>query len=95
MERGSGKAPYGTNYPYYKICMSVYLPSINSCVWDIFLDLDYVVLGSCNGQEQIDQHKANSKARNALFSCLWIPKFEQNSNLDTSHEICSTLRDIS
>ena len=50
-----------------------------------------MVLGAHIGQEKIDQHDANSKARNALFSCLLIPEFEQVSNLDTSHKICSTL----
>jgi hypothetical protein len=54
-----------------------------------------MVLGARIGQGWIDQHEANSKAKNVLFMCLSIPEFERISNLDMAHEICSTLkRDI-
>ena len=83
MERGSGRPSFfdGTNYPYLKIRMSAYLQSIGSHVWEICEDADYVVLAARIGQEQIDQHEANSKARNAIFSCLSLSKFEWLSHL--------------
>jgi hypothetical protein len=69
MERGSGKPPFfeGTNYPYWKIHMSVYLQSINSRVWEICEDEHYEVLAAHVGQEQMDQHEPNSKARMQSF----------------------------
>jgi hypothetical protein len=46
MERGSGKPPFfdGTNYPYWKICMSAHLQGIDWLVWEICEDATYVVL---------------------------------------------------
>ena len=61
--------------------MSTYLQSIGSQVWEICEDADYVVLAARNGQEQIDQHKANSMSRNAIFSCLSLSEFEWLSHL--------------
>jgi hypothetical protein len=94
MECGSSKPPFfdGTNYLYWKICMSTYLRSIGSWVWEICEDPDYVVLAAQIGQEQIDQHEANSKARNAIFSCLSLSEFEPVSHLDTAREIWLTLQ---
>ena len=89
MERGSGKLSFfdGTNYPYLKIRMSAYLQSIGSHVWEICEDADYVVLAARIGQEQIDQHEANSKARDAIFSCLSLSEFDRVSHLSTTREI--------
>ena len=39
------------------------------------------------GQEQIDQHNANSKARSVLFSSLLLPEFERVSDCTTAREI--------
>ena len=93
MERGLGKLPFfdGTNYPYWKIRMSAYLESISSRVWEICEDERYKVLAARVGQEQIDQHEANSKARNALFSCLSPTEFNRVSHHATTREIWKTL----
>lgn len=82
MENTSEKALLfdGTNYSYWKIRMSTYLRSIGCRVWDICSDQDSIVLAARVGEEQIDQHGANSKARNALFACLSLPEFERVSN---------------
>ena len=89
MERGNGKAPWfdGTNYPYWKIQMRAYLNSIRSSVWEICENTEYVVLAARVGQIQIDQHKANSKARNALLASISLPEFERVSELETTREI--------
>ncbi|HET8670375.1 MAG TPA: DUF4219 domain-containing protein, partial [Candidatus Saccharimonadales bacterium] len=67
MDRGSGigKPPFfdGTNYPYWKIRMSAHLQGIDSRVWEICEDQAYTVFAARVGQEQIDQHNANCKAR--------------------------------
>jgi len=93
MERGSGKPPFfdGTNYPYWKIRMSAYLQSISSRVWEICEDEHYEVLAARVGQEQIDQHEANSKAHNAIFSCLSPTEFDRVSHHTTAREIWKTL----
>jgi hypothetical protein len=64
---------------------------MGSRVWEIFLSLDYAVLAARVDQLQIDQHEANSKARNALFSILSLLDFERVQNLETAREIRSTL----
>ena len=89
MERGSGKLPYfdGTNYAYWKIRMSAYLQSLDWRVWEICEDPYYEVLAVRVGQEQIDQHNTNSRARNALFSCLSPTEFDRVSHLSTAREI--------
>ena len=50
--------------------MSAHLQGIDWRVWEICEDPNYEVLAACVGQEQIDQHNANSKARSVLFSSL-------------------------
>jgi hypothetical protein len=45
-----------------------------------------MVLAAVVGQEQIDQHNANSKARSVLFLSLLLSEFEQVSD-------CTTARD--
>ena len=69
MECGSGELPYfdGTNNAYWNIRMSAYLQSLDWRVWEICEDPNYEVLVARVGQEQIDQHNANSRTRNALF----------------------------
>jgi hypothetical protein len=56
MEHGSDKLPFfdGTNYPYWKIHISVYLQGIDWQVWEICEDPNYEVLVARVGQEQID-----------------------------------------
>ena len=39
------------------------------------------------GQEKIDQHNVNSKARNVLFSSLSLSEFERVSDCTTAREI--------
>lgn len=43
-------------------------------------------------QDQVDQHEANNKARNALFTSLCLFDFEHESILVTAHEIWSTCK---
>ena len=79
MERGSGRPPFfdGTNYPYWKIRKSVHLQNISSWVWEICEDTDYMVLAARIDQEQMDQHEANSKSRNAIFlTCRFLSLIE-------------------
>ena len=89
MECGSGKPPTfdGTNYLYWKIRMSTYLQSLGSRVWEICEDTTYVVLVVWLTQDQIDQHDANCKARNALFAYLSPSEFDRVSHLPTAWEI--------
>ena len=49
------------------------------------------MLAALVGQEQIDQHNANSRARNALFSCLSPTEFDRVSHLSTAREIWGKL----
>ena len=72
--------------------MSAHLQIISSRVWEIYEDPDYVVLAPRIGQEQIEQHEANSKACNATFSCLCICEFYHVSHLTTAREIWNTLQ---
>ena len=51
-------------------------------VWEICEDPNYEVLAARVGQEQIDQHNANSRARNE-FDCV--------SHLSTAREIWGKL----
>ena len=84
MERGSGKPPFfdGTNYPYWKIRMSVHLQGIDWLVWKICEDTTYIVLEprAHTTQEQKDRHNANSRARSVLFSSLFLSEFERVSD---------------
>ncbi|MGZ7907532.1 hypothetical protein, partial [Haemophilus sp. SZY H53] len=60
-------------------------------IWDICNSADYVVLAARVTQLQIDEHDANSRARNALFSCLSMSEFDRVSHLPTAREIWATL----
>ena len=93
MDRSAGKPPLfnGTDYSYWKIRMTAYLQSINSRVWEICEDEHYEVLATHVGQEQIDQHEGNSKARNAIVSYLSPTKFDRVSHHATAREIWKTL----
>ena len=94
MDKFSGKPPPfdGTNYPYWKIRMSAYLQGIGWRVWEICEDANYEVLNARVGQEQIDQHDANNRARSLLFQSLSIPEFERVSDCTTAHEIWTRLQ---
>lgn len=72
--------------------MSAHLQGINSCVWEICEDLNYTVLAARVGQDQIDQHNANSKARTVLFSSLSMPEFERVQDLRTARDIWEKLQ---
>ena len=93
MERGSSKPPYfdGTNYAYWKIHMSAYLQSLDWRVWEICEDPNYEVLAARVGQEQIDKHNTNSRAHNALFSCLSPTELDRVSHLSMAREIWGKL----
>ena len=71
--------------------MSAYLQSIGASIWDIFNSTDYVVLAARATQHQIDGHDANSRARNALFSCLSMREFDRVCHLAMDREIRATL----
>jgi hypothetical protein len=89
MEHGSDKLPFfdGTNYLYWKIRMSAHLQGIDWRVWEICEDPNYEVLVARVGQEQIDQHNANSKAHSVIFSSLSLSEFERVSDYTTVQEI--------
>ena len=92
--RGLGKPPHfdGKNYPYWKIRMSAHLQGIDSRVWEICENADYVLLAARVDQAQIDQHKANNTARTVLFSALSMEEFERVSDCATAREIWSRLQ---
>ena len=56
-------------------------------VWKICEDPNCEVLAARVGQEQIDQHNANSKARSVIFSSLSLSEFERVSDCTTAREI--------
>ena len=93
MDRSAGKSLLfnGMDYPYWKIRMIAYLKSISSRVWEICENERYEILAARVGQEQIDQHEANSKARNAFFSCLSPTEFNRVSHHAMAREIWKTL----
>ena len=96
MDRGFGhfgKPPEfdGVNYPYWKIKMQAHLMGIDWRVWEIVEDPNYEVLAARVGQEQVDQHNANSRARSVLFSSLRDTDFERVSDCKTAHEIWKRL----
>src|SRR5579859_5947014 len=96
MDRGyghHGKPPEfdGVNYPFWKIKMQAHLMGVDWRVWEIVEDPHYEVLAARVGQEQIDQHNANSRARSLLFSALRDADFERVSNCSTAREIWKRL----
>ena len=54
---------------------------------EIYENANYVVLDARNTQDQIDQHNANIKAHNVLFSSLSLSEFERVSDCTTAREI--------
>jgi len=72
--------------------MSAHLPGIDWRVWEIVENADYEVLAAHVGQEQIDQHNANSRARAVLFSSLSLSEFERVSDCATAREIWGRLQ---
>ena len=84
-----GKPPEfdGVNYPFWKIKMQAHLMGVDWRVWEIVEDPHYEVLAAHVGQDQIDQHNANSRARSLLFSALRDADFERVSDCSTAREI--------
>ena len=80
-----GKAPVfdGTDYDYWKVRMRAYLLSLGSEVWEICEDPDYENLAVRATELQVRRHEANSKAYNALITCLAHPEFDRVSDLLT------------
>src|SRR5579859_2466694 len=96
MDRGfghHGKPPEfdGVNYPFWKINMQAHLMGVDWRVWEIVEDPHYEVLAAHVGQEQINQHNANSRARSLLFSALKDADFERVSDCSTAREIWKRL----
>ena len=93
MERGVGKPPFfdGTNFAYWKVRMCAYLQGLDSKIWEICENEDYVVLGARITELQVTQHASNARARSILFSSLSLPEFERVSSLTTAREIWQTL----
>jgi hypothetical protein len=91
MECGSGKLPFfdGSNYPYWKIRMSVHLQGIVWLIWEICEDATYIVHEprAHVTQDQKDRHNANSRARAVLFSSLSLQEFKRVSDCTTAREI--------
>ena len=94
MEHRPNKIPYfdGTNYTYWKVRMRAYLLSLGHRVWEIIENQGYEILAARVGQEQVEEHDANSKAVNALFSSLCLAEFERVAHLTVAQEIWSTLQ---
>ena len=70
-----------------EIRISTHLQGIDWRVWEICEDPNYEVLAARVGQEQIDQHNANSKACSFLFLSLSLSEFERVSDCATAREI--------
>ena len=56
-----------------------------------FENANYVVFDARNTQDQIDQHKTNSKARSVLFSSLSLSEFESLRLHDCSRDLGEAL----
>ena len=82
----------GTDYPSWKIKMQAHLEGIDPRVWEIVEDPTYEVLTARVGQEQIDQHLANSRARTVLFSSLSAAEFARVSEYKTARDIWNCLQ---
>ena len=67
--------------------MLAHLHGIDWNVWEICENANFVVLEARITQDQIDQHNANSKARNVLFSSLSLFELERVSDCMTAREI--------
>ena len=65
----------------------MHLQGIDWRVWEICEDPNYKVLAARVGQEQIDQHNANNKARSVLFSSLSLSEFDRVCDCTTAQEI--------
>jgi hypothetical protein len=89
MEQGVGKPPFfdGTNYPYWKIHMSMYLQSISYLVWEICLDANFDATIDRITPIQMEFHDWNNKSLNALFLRLSLGEFERVGQLTTAHQI--------
>jgi hypothetical protein len=56
--------------------MSMFLKSIGYQVWEIFLNVAFIVVSEQNTPIQVVIRDSDNKARNALFSCLTLSEFE-------------------
>ena len=90
---GFGKPPEfdGKNFAHWKVKMQAHLSGVDWRVWEIVEDQGYEVLAARVGQEQIDQHNANNRARSILFSSLKEADFERVSDCKTAREIWNRL----
>ena len=84
----------GTNYAYWKVCMRVFLQSLDEKVWQA------MEIGWTNPTEALvdwDDAKIkvanfNSKALNALFSAVTNEEFKKISSIETAKEAWTILQ---
>jgi hypothetical protein len=65
----------------------MFLKSIGYQVWEIFLNVAFIVVSEQNTPIQVVIRDSDNKARNALFSCLTLSEFERVGYLAMAHEI--------
>jgi hypothetical protein len=67
--------------------MLAYLQSIGYCIWELCLDAAFDVVSAWITSIQMKFHDLNNKARNTLFSCLSLAKFERVGHLAMNHQM--------
>ena len=85
---------YGTNYAYQKVCMRVFLQSLDEKMWQV------VEIGWTKPKEAlVDQDDAkikaanfNNRALNALFSAVTNEEFKKISSTETTKEAWNILQ---
>ena len=83
----------GTNYTYWKVCMRVFLQSLDEKVWQA------VEIGWTKPKEapvewddaKIKAENLNSRALNVLFSVVTNEEFKKISSTETSKEAWTIL----
>jgi hypothetical protein len=90
-----GKPPFfdGKDYDYWKTRMRVFLQSMGPGIWEIVENGNYVVRVIRITQHDMDEHEANSKAMNALFSAVSREEYDRICDLTTAREMWARLRD--
>ena len=75
-----GKIPVfsGEDYAYWKVRMRAFLQSMGAEVWDITKNQTYEVLAIQTTPLQVSEHKANTKAVNALFAGVSRAEFSRH-----------------
>ena len=83
----------GTNYAYWKVCMRVFLQSLDEKVWQA-VEIGWTKLKEALADWDKAKIKAanfNSRALNALFSAVTNEEFKKISSTETTKEAWTIL----